>query len=213
MLFFLYASNTPISCLYILACFCPYALQNSEDEIFGCFCGWVIVSNERASVVFGLYLISKAKSCSIFSLIKKSHQWCILLALKSRIGLYSLMIGKHTNWQYVCLQLSFQSIAQKLGPLLQLQCSPLKSFGYSINVLVKKTEQMLSFFSSGRFFIVLSHLLNPWILFAWRFEAAGRPRYRPGKAARNRALHILLKEIKYWIPPCSRQKICLRRDL
>lgn len=141
VIFFLYASNMPISCLYILACFCPYALQNSEDETFGCFCGWVIVSNESASVVFGLYLISKAKSCSIFSLIKKSHHWCILLALKSRTGLYSLMIGKHTKWQYVCLQLSFQSIAQKLGPLLQLQCSPLKSFGYSINVLVKKQSR------------------------------------------------------------------------
>lgn len=46
------------------------------------------------------------------------------------------------KWQRVCLQLSFQSIAQKLGPLLELQCSPLKSFGYSINVSVKK-EQML----------------------------------------------------------------------
>lgn len=63
--------------------------------------------------------------------------------------------------------------------------------------------------ASGGLLVVFADLLNPRILLAGGFKAAGRPGQRPGEAARNGALDVFLEEVKDGEPPGSRQKISL----
>lgn len=105
----------------------------------------------------------------------------------------------------------------KFGPFLHLPGSSSKikthnyTFGYSVNSFGKELMPLFSF--SGRFLIIFTDLLNPRILFAWRFKAARGPGEWPREAARNWALYIFLEKIKDGEPPCSRQEISLWRDL
>lgn len=71
---------------------------------------WMSDSNESVTVVFGTSIsLIKHNPAPFFSLIKKSHQWCISLALKSRIGLYSQMRRKYLKYNicvYNCLSIN-----------------------------------------------------------------------------------------------------------
>lgn len=103
---------------------------------------WMSDSNGSVTVVFGTSIsLIKQSSAPIFFLIKKSHHWCILLALKSRTGLYSLMRGKHLKCN-TRLQLSFHQLHRSLVHFFSY--SLLKNFGYSINILVKKNQKWKS---------------------------------------------------------------------